>query len=158
MRFPSFPTLLRTFYTFANATRFHALPQRSLSPFNQTYLIRSMPSIPFLSSFFGTSTPQSEKMSYPVEKAPEEWRAVLNKGELNSVHEISVQSLTTLKINSVFCAKKALKHLSPIHSTSKCPMKVSIPAQPARRHCTKPTTNSNLAAAGQHTSTQFREL
>lgn len=40
-----------------------------------------MPTIPFLSSFFGTSS--SQKMSYPVQKTDEEWQAVLSKGKVS---------------------------------------------------------------------------
>lgn len=44
-------------------------------------ILKSMPSIPFLSSFFSTSTPASEKMSYPDQRSNDEWRTVLNKGK-----------------------------------------------------------------------------
>jgi peptide-methionine (R)-S-oxide reductase len=37
-----------------------------------------MPTIPFLGSLFSSS--DSSKMSFPVEKSNDEWRAVLNKG------------------------------------------------------------------------------
>lgn len=40
-----------------------------------------MPTIPFLSSLFGTSTPASAKMSYPDQRSNDEWHAVLNKGK-----------------------------------------------------------------------------
>ncbi|QSZ36099.1 hypothetical protein DSL72_007224 [Monilinia vaccinii-corymbosi] len=36
-----------------------------------------MPTIPFLSAFFGTSS--SQNMSYPVQKSDDEWQAILSK-------------------------------------------------------------------------------
>lgn len=80
MRLPSFPTLVRTFYTFTNATRLQA-PPKSLSPFTRATLIRSMPSIPFLGSLFGSSASASANMSYPDNRSDQEWQAVLNKGK-----------------------------------------------------------------------------
>ncbi len=83
MRFPSFPNLVRTLYTLSNATARLQSPLRGntyISPFSRTAVLRSMPSLPFLSSFFGTSAPASETMSYPDGRSNDEWRAVLNKG------------------------------------------------------------------------------
>jgi hypothetical protein len=39
-----------------------------------------MPYIPFLGSLFGSSAQASEKMSFPDQRTPQEWQAVLNKG------------------------------------------------------------------------------
>jgi peptide-methionine (R)-S-oxide reductase len=81
MKFPSFPFLVRTFYTLSNYSA--RIPQThftALQPFTRGSLLKSMPTIPFLSSFFSTSS--SPKMSYPVEKSNEEWQAVLSKGQL----------------------------------------------------------------------------
>lgn len=44
-----------------------------------------MPTIPFLSSFFSSSA--SEKMSYPDERTPQEWQAVLNKEQFRVLRE-----------------------------------------------------------------------
>lgn len=80
MRFPTFPTVIRTFYTITNFTA--RLPSqvqfKALHPFARGTVLKSMPSIPFLSSLFSTSS--SQKMSYPVQKTDEEWQAVLSKG------------------------------------------------------------------------------
>lgn len=87
MRLPSFPNLIRTLYTFSNSTlRFQAAraPRSIGLPLNQA-TIRSMPTIPFLSSLFGTSA--SEKMSYPDERSPQEWQAVLNKEQFRILRE-----------------------------------------------------------------------
>lgn len=81
MRFPSFPSLVRTLYTIANATA--ALraqqPYRALGPLHRPFILRSMPSIPFFGSLF-SSTPASAKMTYPDQRSDGEWQAVLNKG------------------------------------------------------------------------------
>lgn len=44
-----------------------------------------MPTIPFLGSLFGSSA--SEKMSYPDERSPQEWQAVLNKEQFRVLRE-----------------------------------------------------------------------
>jgi hypothetical protein len=84
MRFSSFPNLVRTFYSIANATahfRTHQVP-RTIQPLYRPFILRSMPSIPLLGSLFSSSTPASAKMSYPDQRSDDEWRAVLNKGKL----------------------------------------------------------------------------
>ncbi|KAJ5040915.1 uncharacterized protein L3040_005474 [Drepanopeziza brunnea f. sp. 'multigermtubi'] len=77
MRFPTFPTLLRTFYSLSNYSARTSTQYKALQPFTRGTVIKSMPTIPFLSSFFGTSN--STKMTYPVQKTDEEWQAVLSK-------------------------------------------------------------------------------
>ncbi|KAK8157777.1 methionine-R-sulfoxide reductase SelR [Phyllosticta citrichinensis] len=87
MRFPSFPTLVRTLYTFSNSTARRisaAFPsQAGAAPrlaFATTSL-RAGPSIPFLGALFGSSSSRGGRdsdMSYPVQKSDEEWRAVLS--------------------------------------------------------------------------------
>ena len=83
MRFPSLPTIVRTFYTFTNATS-NAIPAartRLFAPLPRAIALKSMPTIPFLGSFFSSSSSQP-KMSYPLQKSDDEWQAVLNKGML----------------------------------------------------------------------------
>merc|ERR1711939_676208 len=90
MRFPSFPNLVRTLYTLSNATARLQSPLRGntyISPFSRTAVLRSMPSLPFLSSFFGTSAPASETMSYSDGRSNDEWRAVLNKEQFRVLRE-----------------------------------------------------------------------
>ncbi|APA08697.1 hypothetical protein sscle_04g034670 [Sclerotinia sclerotiorum 1980 UF-70] len=79
MRIPTFPNLVRTFYTISNYTlsRLPTTQYKALQPITRGTVLRSMPTIPFLSAFFGTSS--SQHMSYPVQKSEEEWRAVLSK-------------------------------------------------------------------------------
>jgi len=80
MRIPSFPTILRTFYTVSNTTRL--LPQfnatSALQPLYSKAALAYNPSMGFISSFF-TSTPKQE-MSFPVNKTKNEWQAVLSPG------------------------------------------------------------------------------
>ncbi|OJD33912.1 methionine-r-sulfoxide reductase [Diplodia corticola] len=81
MRFPSFPTVVRAFYTLSNTTtrRFPSIFQQQGRLANNPripYSIKSMPTIPFLGSLFSTSSRST--MSYPLQKSDEEWRAVLS--------------------------------------------------------------------------------
>jgi peptide-methionine (R)-S-oxide reductase len=78
MRFPNFPTIIRTFYTLSNYSARTSTHYKALQPFTRGTILKSMPTIPFLSSFFGTSS--SNKMSYPLQKSEDEWQAVLSKG------------------------------------------------------------------------------
>jgi peptide-methionine (R)-S-oxide reductase len=78
MRFPTFPTIFRTIYTLSNYSVRVAPQYKALQPLTRGTILRSMPTIPFLSSFFSTSN--SSKMSYPLQKSDDEWRAVLSKG------------------------------------------------------------------------------
>ncbi|KAL2069511.1 hypothetical protein VTL71DRAFT_14190 [Oculimacula yallundae] len=87
MRFPTFPTLLRTFYTFSNYSARVSTQYKTLQPLTRGTVIKSMPTIPFLSTFFGTSTNNSSKMSHPVQKTDDEWRAVLNKDQFRVLRQ-----------------------------------------------------------------------
>ncbi|KAL8941319.1 MAG: hypothetical protein Q9216_002304 [Gyalolechia sp. 2 TL-2023] len=85
MRIPSFPNLIRTFYTISNATtsRFFAnstaattTTQKAIAPFTRATVLQSMPTIPLLGSLFSSSA--KDMTDYPMKKSDEEWRAVLN--------------------------------------------------------------------------------
>jgi peptide-methionine (R)-S-oxide reductase len=78
MRLPKFPHIIRSFYTVSNFSTRATTQYKALQPFTRGTIIKSMPTIPFLSSFFSTSNPT--KMSYPVQKSDDEWQAVLSKG------------------------------------------------------------------------------
>lgn len=80
MRFPTFPTIVRTFYTLGNFSTRATTSYRSLQPLSKSTVLRSMPTIPFLSSLFSSNS-SAPKMSYPLEKSDEEWQAVLSKGK-----------------------------------------------------------------------------
>ncbi|KAH7381303.1 Mss4-like protein [Phaeosphaeria sp. MPI-PUGE-AT-0046c] len=85
MRFPSFPTLLRTFHTVTNTTSalFRASAASGLgrtiyhSP-QRAVLYRSMPNIPFLGALFGSSSSMADTTDYPVQKTQGEWQAQLS--------------------------------------------------------------------------------
>jgi peptide-methionine (R)-S-oxide reductase len=83
MRIPRLPNILRSFIalgTVSASTRYlQTRTTNALTPTSTTTILKSMPTIPFLSSFFGTSS-ASSKMSYPDNRSDDEWRAVLNKG------------------------------------------------------------------------------
>ncbi|MCJ1364461.1 hypothetical protein MMC16_003572 [Acarospora aff. strigata] len=86
MRLPSFPNLLRTIYTFTNATLPTRTSHRALQPFARATLLKSMPTIPFLGSLFSTSS-SSKDMSFPVQKSDDEWRAVLSKEQFRILRQ-----------------------------------------------------------------------
>ncbi|KUI69220.1 Peptide methionine sulfoxide reductase B2, chloroplastic [Cytospora mali] len=88
MRF-QFSSVLRTLYTLTTFTRTRASQQspllRSL-PQRPTQL-RSMP-IPLIGGLFSSkASADSNKMSYPVQKSDDEWRAVLNKEQFRILRE-----------------------------------------------------------------------
>jgi len=81
MRFPSFKAFVGTFYTLSSYTaRATAQTQfKALQPISRGTILKSMPTIPFLGSLFSSSS-STPKMSYPLQKSDDEWRAVLSKG------------------------------------------------------------------------------
>ncbi|KAL9607763.1 MAG: hypothetical protein Q9167_007346 [Letrouitia subvulpina] len=96
MRFPPFPTFVRTFYTLSSITtatshffarssaQLHALAPSS----NRVTVLRSMPTIPFLGSLFSSSASNSKDMAdYPVKKSDDEWQAILNKEQFRILRE-----------------------------------------------------------------------
>ncbi|KAK5078697.1 hypothetical protein LTR51_000887 [Lithohypha guttulata] len=87
MRLPSFPNIIRTLYAFSNTTLRSQPIVKSLGQPLQRATIRSMPTIPFLGSLFSSSTSSSQKMSYPDERTPGDWQAVLNKEQFRVLRE-----------------------------------------------------------------------
>ncbi|KAI0839886.1 SelR-domain-containing protein [Hypoxylon sp. FL0890] len=85
MRLPPFSNLLRTFYTFSHLTRIRPLARQSL--LLKPLTLKSMPTIPFLGSLFGSRSIQSNNMSYPDQRSPDEWRAVLSKEQFRILRE-----------------------------------------------------------------------
>ncbi|KAL1306089.1 hypothetical protein AAFC00_004209 [Neodothiora populina] len=83
MRLPSFPQFVRTLYAFSNTT-FRAAPA-PFRPALRATAVRSMPTIPFLGAFFGTST--ANTMSYPLSKNSEEWQAQLSPEQFRVLRE-----------------------------------------------------------------------
>lgn len=81
MKFPTFPTILRTFYTFTNYTaRYRPIP------IQQPPALKSMPTFPFLGSLFSSSS-SSQNMSYPLKKSDDEWQAVLSKEQFRVLRQ-----------------------------------------------------------------------
>ncbi|KAL8697976.1 MAG: hypothetical protein Q9201_006819 [Fulgogasparrea decipioides] len=90
MRLPSFPSIVRTFYTISNTTTSRLVSpgpasQKALAPFTRGIVLKSMPTIPFLGSLFSSSA--KDMTDYPVKKSDDEWRAVLNKEQFRILRE-----------------------------------------------------------------------
>ncbi|KUJ12438.1 methionine-R-sulfoxide reductase-like protein SelR [Mollisia scopiformis] len=87
MRFPTFPNIIRTFYTLSNYSRVSSQAQyKALNNFSRVTVYKSMPTFPFLSSLFSSSSSSSD-MSYPVQKSDDEWQAVLSKEQFRVLRE-----------------------------------------------------------------------
>ncbi|KAH8816122.1 methionine-R-sulfoxide reductase-like protein SelR [Xylogone sp. PMI_703] len=82
MRLPSFSTIARRFNIITN---FNNPARYRVNPLIRGAVLRSMPTIPFLSSFFSSNSPSN--MSYPVQKSEDEWRAVLSKEQFRVLRE-----------------------------------------------------------------------
>lgn len=88
MRFS--PFLSNIIFTFSNITRVRP-PLTSHLAYRPNLPLRSMSGIPILGALFGTSSSNNSKMSYPDQRSNDEWRAVLNKGELTH-NQFSIRS------------------------------------------------------------------
>lgn len=81
MRLPPYATLIRTFYTLSSLAKVQAtIPTRQTLRQNWGYS-GYLAAMPFSSLFGGSSSSSNNKMTYPDERTPDEWRAVLNKGK-----------------------------------------------------------------------------
>ena len=80
MRVPTWPIIIRRFYTFSNYTARTHPPYKALQPLTRATILKSMPTIPFLGSLFSSSSSSSRDMSFPVQKSDDEWQAILSKG------------------------------------------------------------------------------
>jgi len=97
MRVPTWPSIIRTFYTLSNYTaRATPTPLRTLQPLYRSVILKSMPTIPFLGSLFSSSS-SSQNMSYPVQKSNDEWQAVLNKEQFRILREKGTEAPFTGK-------------------------------------------------------------
>ncbi|KAI9718463.1 MAG: Peptide methionine sulfoxide reductase B5 [Chrysothrix sp. TS-e1954] len=98
MRLPSFPNIIRTFYTVTNATtRFVPSHANTLAPlYSKAASIRgSSMGIPILSSLFSTAA--NRNMTHPVQKSDSEWQAVLNPEQFRVLREKGTESPYTGK-------------------------------------------------------------
>ncbi len=80
MRVPTWPSFIRTFYTFSNYTARTQTHYKAFQSLTRVPILKSMPTIPFLGSLFSSSSSSSKDMSFPVQKTDDEWQAVLSKG------------------------------------------------------------------------------
>ncbi|CZS96738.1 hypothetical protein WAI453_010135 [Rhynchosporium graminicola] len=87
MRFPTFPTLLRTLFTFSSYSARVSAQNKTLQPFARGSATKFWPTLPFISTFFGTSSSNRSSMSHPVQKTDDEWRAVLNKDQFRVLRQ-----------------------------------------------------------------------
>lgn len=82
MRMPPFSSFLRTLFTLSSLGRVRTSSAHQAQHAHnllRQHQLKSMPTIPFLSSLFGSSSSSSasSKMSYPDQRTDDEWRAVL---------------------------------------------------------------------------------
>jgi len=86
MRLPTFPNIFRTLLALSSySPRVSHAKYRSIQPLTRGIVFKSMPTIPFLSNLFSTS--RSPKMSFPVQKSDDEWRAVLSKEQFRVIRQ-----------------------------------------------------------------------
>ncbi|KAI1197033.1 methionine-R-sulfoxide reductase B2 [Nemania serpens] len=100
MRPPSFATLLRTFYAYSSITRVQAsAPLRQALRQNSAHsgYLGAMP----FASLFGSSSSAS-KMTYPEQKTPDEWRAVLSKDQFRILREKGTEAPNSSKLDKFF--------------------------------------------------------
>ncbi|KAI1141643.1 SelR-domain-containing protein [Hypoxylon sp. FL0543] len=100
MRFPPFSNLLRTFSALSHLTRVRPLDRERLLLKPST--LKSMPTLPFLGSLFGSRSSQSSNMSYPVQKNPDEWRAVLSPEQFRILREKGTEKPGSGKYDKFF--------------------------------------------------------
>lgn len=99
MRLPPFSNLLRNFYVFNIFTRVRASAPH---PLQRHRTLKSMPTIPFFGSLFGSSSAASSKMSYPDKRSPEEWQAVLTKEQFRVLRQQGTEAPFSGKYDKFF--------------------------------------------------------
>ena len=94
MRFPSIPAIIYTLHTLSNTTsrRFPYIRGSTLYPAPRITVLRSMPTIPFISSLFSSSSDKMSSQDFPVQKTKGEWQAVLSKGKPQTYLEAYIKS------------------------------------------------------------------
>ena len=86
MRFPSIPTFIRTFSLYNFTTLPSAAYKGIQSPFLRGATLRSMPTIPFIGSFFGLG--QTRDMTdYPVKESDKYWESKLSEEQFRVVRQ-----------------------------------------------------------------------
>ncbi|KAJ4349640.1 Peptide methionine sulfoxide reductase B5 [Didymosphaeria variabile] len=98
MRFPSIPTLIRTFHAFTNTTFRAANPARGIYSLPQrATLVRSMPNIPFLGALFGTK--MADNTNYPIQKTEGEWQAQLSPEQFRILRKKGTEAPGSSKLD-----------------------------------------------------------
>ncbi|KAL1610499.1 Peptide methionine sulfoxide reductase B5 [Paraconiothyrium brasiliense] len=98
MRFPSIPTLIRTFHAFTNTTFRAAHPARGIYSLPQrATLVRSMPNIPFLGALFGTK--MADNTNYPIQKTEGEWQAQLSPEQFRILRKKGTEAPGSSKLD-----------------------------------------------------------
>jgi len=96
MRVPTWPNIVRTFYTVSSYTARTSSHYKTIQAFPRGVVLKSMPTIPFLGSLFGSSS-SSKTMSYPLQKSNDEWQAVLSKEQFRILREKGTEAPFTGK-------------------------------------------------------------
>ncbi|KAI1437530.1 methionine-R-sulfoxide reductase B2 [Xylaria sp. CBS 124048] len=106
MRLLPFATLLRSFHAFSSPNR--VLASASSAPTHQHQTLRidsAHPGLMPFGSFFGSSASRSSadsKMTYPDQRTPDEWRAVLNKEQFRILREKGTEAPGSHKFDKFF--------------------------------------------------------
>lgn len=108
MRFPSIPAII--LHTFSNTTsrRFPYIRGSTLYPAPRITVLGSMPTIPFISSLFSSSSDKMSSQDFPVQKTKGEWQAVLSKGKPQTTFKPIKPDVNT-QSNSIFSARRVPK-------------------------------------------------
>ncbi|KAI8965095.1 SelR-domain-containing protein [Daldinia sp. FL1419] len=100
MRLYPFSNLFRAFFPFSTLARVRPLTRQSLR--HNPATLKSMPTIPFIGSLFGTSSSPSKNMTYPDQRTPDEWRAVLSKEQFRILREKGTEPAGSGKYDKFF--------------------------------------------------------
>ncbi|KAI0514913.1 methionine-R-sulfoxide reductase B2 [Xylaria bambusicola] len=138
MRLPPFATLLRTVYTFSSLTRVRAsAPAHKFLPQNSPYsgYLAAMP----FSSLFGSSS-SANKMTYPDERSPDEWRAVLSKEQFRILREKGTEAPGSHKFDKFFAE-------SGVYTCAGCNAPLYMASQKFKSGCGWPAYFDNIPGA-----------
>lgn len=107
MRYPSIPAIICTLHTFSNtpSRRFPHIRSSTLHPAPRITILRSMPTIPFISSFFSSSSDKMSGQNFPIQKTKGEWQAVLSKGKPQTL-PWSLQKILTSIPRAIPCSPR----------------------------------------------------
>ncbi|KAI2633375.1 methionine-R-sulfoxide reductase B2 [Xylaria nigripes] len=98
MRFPHLATLLRTFYALSNLSSARASTSVYKGLRSNSAYLGAMP----FGSLFGSRSSSNSKMTYPDQRTPDEWRAVLNKEQFRILREQGTEPPGSHKFDKFF--------------------------------------------------------